>query len=141
MGTNYYALKKPTKAEKKKIIKLIEEDKYGEAQSLFPEEIHIGKSSRGWMFCFNHNDEEYYKKNRDSIAKFLERHELISEYKEVISVADFWELVDSKKDGLTSDSCKEQRKAKGEHIPSWEYGKKSDEITGGLRFSTSTEFF
>ena len=56
MGTNYYGMKIPTAEEKSKIRKYIENDLYSQAQKYFPVEIHLGKSSAGWEFCFDHNN-------------------------------------------------------------------------------------
>lgn len=62
--------------------------------------IHIGKSSDGWKFLFNHNNWKYYDYSKESINAFLECCDCIyNEYNEKITIEEFWTLVDSKKDG------------------------------------------
>jgi len=67
-------------------------------------EIHIGKSSVGWQFLFNHNNWKYYQPTQESINDFLQREILaggafIDEYGEKVSLKDFWDMVESEKDG------------------------------------------
>lgn len=70
--------------------------------------IHIGKSSGGWKFLFNHNNWKYYDYSRKSINTFLESCDYIyDEYDRRITVEEFWALVDSKKDGFTGKSYSE----------------------------------
>ena len=105
MGTNYYAVKKVSDENKKRIIELLMDDKYDEFESLYKDEIqkvHIGKSSCGWKFLFNYNGFKYYDLNRDSINEFLTRDDvkLYDEYGSEVSVDKFWEMVDLKSNGI-----------------------------------------
>ena len=87
MGTNYYAVRnKPTTQEP----------------------IHIGKSSAGWLFCFQrHNDtwsdppvvwntwtqiKTWLKENTVDKTDYV----IIDEYDEVITLDDFIEMVEEK---------------------------------------------
>lgn len=89
MGTNYYAVKrKPS----------------------ISEPIHIGKSSVGWLFCFQYqNRNEYgeipcvwrtYNQVKDWLKKYTTGEDspyvIINEYDEIISYDDFIDLVDTK---------------------------------------------
>lgn len=98
MGTNYYAIKIPTLKEKKHFIKLADLNKWGELRNELPQEIHIGKSSAGWKFCFDHNNWEYWGKTTESLKAFLDTCVLYDEYGRDCTHDDFWALVDRKKD-------------------------------------------
>jgi hypothetical protein len=107
MGTNYYSVNQPSHDEKKVMFGLILDDKYDELKNYVDEttdEVHIGKSSAGWQFLFNHNNEKYYELNKDSIDKYLRREnrKIVDEYGVEISVDDFWKKVDEKKDGYNN---------------------------------------
>jgi hypothetical protein len=120
MGTNYYAIPKADDEVKAKIKQAIENDDFATARELLPEKIHIGKSSGGWRFLFNHNDWVYFEQNFNSVAKFINRCKIYTEYGEEISPSRFWHFVDTKQ------SLK----------PEIEYGV----IIDGLCFSNYTEF-
>jgi hypothetical protein len=98
MGTNYYAIPKATDDLKGKIIEKVNEGNFESAKDLMPEKIHIGKSSVGWQFMFNHNDWEYFNQSRDYLELFLEGCIITNEYSEEISYDAFWEMVEMKKD-------------------------------------------
>ncbi|MBR3445591.1 MAG: hypothetical protein IKH14_07000 [Prevotella sp.] len=87
MGTNYYAVKnRPTTQEP----------------------IHIGKSSIGWLFCFERqhipwNDPPVewntYEQVKDWLIKYTvesDYYVIINEYDEIISFDEFVEMVDEK---------------------------------------------
>jgi len=99
MGTNYYAIKKLEEADKKHMIKLINEDKVKELISYTPSPIHIGKSSAGWQFCFDPNGWHYFDASLDSICAFLKSCRIEDEYGHEISYGDFWIMVSNKKNG------------------------------------------
>ena len=65
------------------------------------EEVHIGKRSGGWKFCFNHNNWKYYGADKESIMRFLNSCDCIkNEYGEELIPDQFWkEYVDNFKDG------------------------------------------
>jgi hypothetical protein len=92
MGTNYYVVKKINDDnfinDINKIVKISSAfklknniEKYIQNKCAI---VHIGKSSGGWKFLFNHNDEKYYKKTRDSIDKFIRNNILYDEYGKII---------------------------------------------------------
>lgn len=67
--------------------------------------IHLGKSSYGWQFIFNHNNWKYYDYTKESITRFLEATTYIcDENDHIITIEDFWKLVESKKEGFTGKS-------------------------------------
>lgn len=117
MGTNYYAVPLVDEGTKEKIKKAIDNDDFGEAMSLMPEKIHIGKSAAGWRFLFNHNDFRYF--NADIFA-FLKRAQIYDEYGKHISFEDFCKIVQFKST---------QREETN-------YGK----MINGINFSNYTEF-
>jgi hypothetical protein len=57
--------------------------------------IHIGKSSVGWKFCFNHNDWEYFK-TVSEMKEFIKSRLIVDEYGTRVSFEDFWKKVTSK---------------------------------------------
>lgn len=66
--------------------------------------IHIGKSSCGWKFLFNHNNWKYYDYTKDSINKFLESCAgLVNEYNEVVTIKEFWDMVEAHKNGFNGE--------------------------------------
>lgn len=96
MGTNYYAIKKPTKELKNQIIGAVEDDKWDIVISLTPKQIHIGKSSVGWQFIFDHQEWEYFDKSKESIKEFLSQCLITDEYGRDITNDDFWVMVANK---------------------------------------------
>jgi hypothetical protein len=120
MGTNYYGIKIPTTADKEEMIRLIHEEEWGDLLDKVPVEIHLGKSSGGWQFIFNHHDFKFYDKSRKSIEEFIHGMEIWDEYNKDISEEEFWKMVEDKKNG-TADT---------------KYGT----IEDGLNFSQSTDF-
>lgn len=116
MGTNYYAVKKVTEEQKEKVISLIKDSNLNmakdELNELIKETIiHLGKSSFGWKFVFNHNNKKYYELNKASIAEFLEQDDvhIEDEYGREISVPDFWGTVKEKENGLDNEQYYEKK--------------------------------
>jgi hypothetical protein len=123
MGTNYYATPRDSDERKVMMVQCIMKHNYDELDDLIPRKIHIGKSSAGWKYVFNHNDWKYFKKNRKSIASFLRECDIVDEYKRKVTPEEFWSMVDTKN----------AAGQKGDN----EYKIKYD----GLIFSDSTNFF
>lgn len=148
MGTNYYAIPKVSPEEKEKILKAIYADQMLEAKRMIPERIHIGKSSSGWQFLFNHNNWEYFQKSLESLEKFLDGADIEDEYRTPITTKEFWEMVNSKKDGIDGKEYytnwdkynKDPFSDKIRPKPSYIRKDYDEEIHFGLRFSISTEF-
>jgi hypothetical protein len=112
MGTNYY-LRKP---EGETCEHCGRADRY--------EELHIGKSSAGWKFCFDN----WYKEipSFDAWKEILNKYpdKIFNEYNERITVKELIELIEAKQKG-----------GRSEIDSSHEYEDKD-----GYRFSTSSEF-
>jgi len=66
------------------------------------DEIHLGKSSYGWKFCFQLNGEKFYK-NVDEMRDWLKYKEIKDEYGATISKEDFWKMVEEKQNGKNSE--------------------------------------
>ncbi len=124
MGCNFYAIPKVTEAKAERIKWLLFNGKLEIADRELPRRIHIGKSSFGWRFLFNHNDWQYYGKTKASIKRFTKRCVLIDEYNNPVTHKDFWELIDSKQ---------KQSSFLAENTIYYE-------MHDGFEFSTSTEF-
>lgn len=146
MGTNYYAKPKVTKELKSKMVAAIESNDFKEVGRLLPSEIHIGKSSAGWRFLFNHNGWEYFK-DIESMKDFLMNCQIVDEYEMEISNEDFWQLVKEKENDIDGmeyyTNWDKYNKMPGGRVcqkPSYIPYNYGDEYHFGLRFSTSTEF-
>lgn len=142
MGTNYYVIPKDID-EAEQVYSIwdtwLKEYKYNEAieairQLQADKCIHIGKSSYGWEFAFNHNNERYYKKTRESIDNFIRSNTLKDEYGREISADEFWKLVDSKIGGETDESWSVKHPDSYIRVGIYDFKE------SGLRFLTSTEF-
>lgn len=154
MGTNYYAVMTLNNNDKETAIKLIENDEYEELKDLLDKKygkVHIGKSSCGWKFLFNWNKGKYYDPLKTSINDFLERHRVVDEYGEEIALEAFWDMVESKQDGMDNEGYYE--KYENEHNCKIGFGetyynpqlkqynpKFYEFYSDGLRFSTVTDF-
>jgi len=137
MGTNYYGrpIKKIEDLKQKKkdalaqvgtmigLIPVIEEHFDTKINNV--QEIHLGKSSAGWRFLFNHNNWEYYQ-NIAEMKEWLKDYEVYSEYGERIFLNDFWAKVEEKQK-------MELAETKGSN-KSWYI------IKNGYEFSSSSEF-
>ena len=98
MGTNYYAIRIKTKKEweekRTRDLDLVKDSSsLTEAVTFYyeekkPKEIHIGKSSGGWQFCFNYNKGEYYT-NILELMDFLSECEISNEYGQTFGFKEF----------------------------------------------------
>lgn len=136
MGTNFYAYRMLSRAEKDGFKDLIEmgrlDDVVDRIEDMDHNKIHIGKNSFGWKFLFNHNHRKYYELSRESIDGFLRRDDiaLFNEYDEEVSVDGFWKMVDACQHEM--DDTENTKKNRNAVI--------DDFYENGLRFSRSTEF-
>ena len=103
MGCNYYAIPKATDSLKLEIIEKVVKNNFKAAKNLMPCEIHIGKSSAGWQFLFNHNNWEYFERNKSSLYKFLKKSDIIDEYGRIISYEDFITIIRNKQNEKFND--------------------------------------
>ena len=81
MGTNYYAVRKLTDNKVSNLRKILTK----------PERIHVGKSSGGWEFIFNHNNWEHYK-TKNQLINFLKNSQIRDEYGIDITYEDFFKV-------------------------------------------------
>lgn len=84
MGTNYYAQGK------------VECEQCGSKHTC-REAIHLGKSSMGWKFTFAWNGGQYYK-SVPEMQEWLKTKTCWDEYGKQITVEEFWQMVEAKKD-------------------------------------------
>jgi len=119
MGTNYYRI--PTEQE-------IEQGK----------EVHLGKRSRGWKFCWNFHNNEYYS-NKQELIDFVLSGRVINEYEEELTPQAFLDMAFNwgEPDGWVVDD--EYHKNNG-GFSYFNDPKYYDTIIDGLRVSTSTDF-
>lgn len=162
MGTNYYIRKHLRPSKLKELKDLVNEESIynGELNKALEDfkEIHIGKKSVGWRFCFDHNNWKYFNETRNSIKNFLEKEineggKLVDEYNVTINLKDFWDIVDNSKDGFIGESYYNYEKTRYEDYLKnpekykEEFFKPSKPISfpeiiteEGLRFCNSTDF-
>jgi hypothetical protein len=164
MGTNYYRI--PTVEEmenkKNKLIRSVTnldispsniecgfrvpiDDQWGSESAwdtfIDGTNIHLGKRSSGWKFCWNFHDNKYYS-NKEELLKFIRSGRVVDEYGEEQEVEEFIEMALSwgEPDGMVAD--KEYRKKQrlngmGSFFDNPKY---DDKIIDGLRVSSSTDF-
>jgi len=101
--------------------------------------IHLGKRSGGWKFCWNFHNGKYYN-TKEELLKFIRKGRVVNEYGEQIDVEEFIEMSLNwgQPDGMVADK---EYFDKTEHHrwmsnPEDYYDKEID----GLRVSSSTEF-
>lgn len=161
MGTNFYKI--PTEAEilakKEKLIDAINnldlspssiesgftvevEDSW-EKQSCWDEfiqdtNIHLGKRSSGWKFCWNFNDNKYYS-NKEELLAFIRSGRVVDEYGTEHDVEEFIEMALNwgEPDGLVFDEDYENNRANSSYFHGPKYW---DRNIDGLRVSSSTQF-
>ena len=103
--------------------------------------IHLGKRSAGWKFCWNFHKDKYYD-DKESLLEFIRSGRVVNEYGEELEVNEFivMALNWGEPDGLVVDQNyrKEQRlKGMGSFFDDPKY---DDRIVDGLRVSSSDEF-
>lgn len=156
MGTNYYWVptKEIVKSKYDLLLKRISElniEDAGETADLFSSiedgwdrlspwdeftkglNIHLGKRSSGWKFCWNFNDNKYYD-SKETLLEFIRSGRVVDEYGTEEPVDEFIRMA-LEWDGIIFDE---------------DYGKKNpsifnnykyyDKIIDGLRVSTSVDF-
>ena len=115
MGTNYYWRPLITEEEREKLlektknVKTLQEIKdfiYNDILKERESEVHIGKSSCGWQFLFYLGIRKYtcgQSLKKEDIDKWFRSGIIVDEYGDEISVDDFWQLVDTKKNAMDYD--------------------------------------
>jgi len=103
--------------------------------------IHLGKRSSGWKFCWNFHNNKYYS-NKEELLSFIRSGRIVDEYGEEQDVNEFilMSLNWGEPNGLVVNE-EYRRKQRTNGIGSFfdrpEY---DDLIIDGLRVSTSTDF-
>lgn len=164
MGTNYYRIPKSEEMEerKQKLIKKVTDlqltpmniecgfreavdDQWGSESPwdtfLGGTNVHLGKRSSGWKFCWNFHDKKYYS-SKDELLSYIRDGRVVDEYGEEMDVEEFIEMALNwgEPDGLILDANyrKEQRrKGMGSF---WDDPRYDDLIIDGLRVSSATDF-
>ena len=104
--------------------------------------IHLGKRSMGWKFCWNFHKDKYYT-NKEELLSFIRSGRVVDEYGEEQKVEEFitMSLEWGEPDGLVvNEIYRIKERAKG-HGSFWLDNEKHDDlIIDGLRVSSSTDF-
>ena len=164
MGTNYYRIPQASEMDERK-FKLLEKIKNldlspGNMECGFDEpiddqwgrenpwgifidgtNIHLGKRSSGWKFCWNFHKDKYYS-NKEELLSFIRSGRIVDEYGDEQDVEEFitMALEWGEPDGLVVNQeyrRKERTNGMGSFFDKPEY---DDKIIDGLRVSSSTDF-
>jgi hypothetical protein len=103
--------------------------------------IHLGKRSMGWKFCWNFHDNKYYS-DKDELLDFIRLGRVVDEYGEEQDVEEFitMALEWGEPDGFVVNEeyrRKERLNGMGSFFDNPKY---DDKIIDGLRVSSSTDF-
>jgi hypothetical protein len=103
--------------------------------------IHLGKRSGGWKFCWNFHDNKYYS-NKEELLSFIRSGRVINEYSEELTPEEFitMALEWGEPDGAIYDKeyrMKQWEKGYGTFLHTDSY---DDRIIDGLRVSSSNDF-
>ncbi len=103
--------------------------------------IHLGKRSGGWKFCWNFHKDKYYH-DKESLLEFIRSGRVVDEYGEEQDVEEFitMALEWGEPNGLVVNEIyriKQRQKGVGSFFDKPEY---DDRIIDGLRVSSSTDF-
>ena len=101
-------------------------------------QIHLGKRSMGWKFCWNFHDGKFYS-NKQELLEFIRKGRVIDEYGELIDVEEFIKMAMDwgQPDGLVLD---ENYFSENERHSVFNSSQYYDKIIDGLRVSSSTDF-
>ena len=104
--------------------------------------IHLGKRSSGWKFCWNFHKDKYYS-NKETLLEFIRSGRVVNEYGEEQDVEEFitMALEWGEPDGwVVNEIYRLKERAKG-HGSYWTDDEKYDDlIIDGLRVSSSIDF-
>ena len=101
--------------------------------------IHLGKRSGGWKFCWNFHSNKYYS-NKEQLLSFIRSGRVVDEYGEEWDVEEFIKMAlewGEPEGWVLDEKYEEEKRKEGGHIWGPKY---YDLIIDGLRVSTSTEF-
>ena len=126
MGTNYYGKRIPTQEQLENIAQKVLQGELDVVKIMLEpfEEIHIGKSSSGWRFLFDHNNAPW--ETFEEYKKWISEFQIYSEYGVQNSQKEFWDMVEKT----------QKNKSAIEQIQnlSWYH------IIDGYEFSSATNF-
>ena len=104
--------------------------------------VHLGKRSGGWKFCWNFHKNKYYS-DKETLLEYIRSGRVVNEYGEEQDVEEFitMALEWGQPDGLVvNEEYRRKERAKG-HGAFWlDHERYDDLIIDGLRVSISTEF-
>lgn len=161
MGTNYYRI--PTEAEmierKERLAKQVAEidvspsaviqgftydnpngwDRYSPWDFFTQDvEIHLGKRSGGWKFCWNFHNDKYYS-DKASLEEFVKSGRIVDEYGTEIDPEEFLQMAyDWCTDGWDNQKYYQERPQ--DRVAWIDYSRHMDRYVDGLRISSSTDF-
>ena len=100
--------------------------------------IHLGKRSSGWKFCWNFNDNKYYS-NKEELLNFIRKGRVVNEYGEHIDVEEFIEMALDwgQPHGMVADK---EYFDKNERLSWFNNESHYDKEIDGLRVANSTDF-
>lgn len=126
MGKNYYGKQIPTAEHLNKIAQQVLQGELGVVKTMLEsfEPIHIGKSSAGWRFLFDGNNQEW--KTIQEFKDWIANYEIYDEYGGKYTQEEFWIEVEAKQLAPTSTSKSRN--------PYWYI------VVDNYEFSTSTNF-
>jgi hypothetical protein len=165
MGTNYYRIPTTEEMESKKQILIQETIDLDLSPSMIERNfknvkenswdledpwdkfldgtnIHLGKRSQGWKFCWNFHKQKYYS-NKEELLKFIRLGRVVNEYGEEQNVEQFIEMALNwcEPNGLiVNEEYRRNERIKGNSSFWLDNDKYDDLIIDGLRVSKSIDF-
>jgi hypothetical protein len=103
--------------------------------------IHLGKRSGGWKFCWNFHKNKYYS-NKEGLLNFIQSGRVVDEYGEELNVDEFIEMAlnwGEPNGWVVNEEYRKSERMKGMGL-FFDDPKYDDKIIDGLRVSSSTEF-
>lgn len=102
MGINYYLKSRVSESRKNQLKELVDKEDWNVLKDSIPEDVHIGKASKGWQFIWNANDFNFFRPNETSLRNFLKTGIIEDENGKQYTADEFWELIkDSLYEGMT----------------------------------------
>lgn len=104
--------------------------------------IHLGKRSSGWKFCWNFHNNKYYS-NKEELLEYIRLGRVVNEYGEEQDTEEFitMSLEWGKPDGwVFNEEYRKKQRSNGQNYFFYDDGKYDDIIIDGLRVSLSTDF-
>lgn len=125
MGKNFYGKQIPTAEHLNKIAQQVLQGELGVVKTMLKsfEEVHIGKSSVGWRFLFDGNNQEW--KTIQQYKDWIANYEIYDEYGNKYTQEEFWKMVEEKQSEVAASK---------KSNPNWYI------VVDGYEFSTSTNF-